>query len=192
MAITMSEPLVLRDHHWAVEDLDELPTDDGNRYEIIDGVLVVSGAPRMRHQRAVVRLWRILDDDGCVPGLEVFVAPLGVLLRFDTMMMPDVLVARVSDLTEGELPAPPVLAVEVLSPGSRTIDLEMKFKRFERAGTPSCWVIDPDEIPGKAQLMAWDLDADGHYQRVGDVRGGEAFESDLPYPVRVVPADLVR
>jgi Uma2 family endonuclease len=191
MAITMSEPLVLRDRHWAVEDLDELPTDDGNRYEIIDGVLVVSGAPRMRHQRAAKRLAWILEAD-CPPALEVFIAPFGVLLRFDTMMMPDVLVARVADLTEGELPVPPVLAVEVLSPGSRTIDLEMKFKRFERAGTPSYWVIDPDEHPGKARLMAWDLDGDGHYRRVGDVRGGEAFESDLPYPVRVVPADLVR
>ena len=58
MAITMSEPLVLRDRHWAVEDLDEMPTDDGNRYEIIDGVLVVSGAPRMRHRRAVGRPFR--------------------------------------------------------------------------------------------------------------------------------------
>jgi hypothetical protein len=47
MAITMSEPLVLRDRHWTVEDLADLPTDDGNRYEIIDGVLVLSGALRM-------------------------------------------------------------------------------------------------------------------------------------------------
>jgi Uma2 family endonuclease len=191
MAITMSEPLVLHDHHWAVDDLDELPTNDGNRYEIIDGVLVVSGAPRMRHQRAVKRLSRVLDDS-CPADLEVFIAPFGVVLRFDTMMMPDVLVARIADLTEGELPAPPVLAVEVLSPGSRTIDMEMKFKRFERAETPSYWVLDPDEDPAKARLIAWDLDADGHYQRIGDVRGGDAFSAELPYPVRVSPADLVR
>ncbi|HEY1487868.1 MAG TPA: Uma2 family endonuclease [Micromonosporaceae bacterium] len=187
----MSEPLVLRDRRWSVDDLDELPTDDGNRYEIIDGVLVVSGAPRMRHQRAVGRLYRLLGD-ACPAELEVFVAPFGVLLRFDTMIMPDILVARVDDLTEGELPAPPVLAVEVLSPGSRTIDLEMKFKRFERAGTPSYWVVDPDESPAKARLIAWDLDAAGRYQRVGEVLGDEAFEAKLPYRVRVAPADLVR
>jgi Uma2 family endonuclease len=191
MAITMSEPLVLRDRHWAVEDLAELPTDDGNRYEIIDGVLVVSGAPRMRHQRAVGRLYRLLGD-ACPSALEVFVAPFGVVLRFDTMIMPDVLVARIADLTEGELPASPMLAVEVLSPGSRIIDLEMKFKRFERAGTPSYWVVDPDEDPKKARLIAWDLDDSGVYQRVADVEGADAFAAALPYPVRVVPADLVR
>lgn len=191
MAITMSEPLVLRDRHWTVDDLADLPTEDGNRYEIIDGVLVVSGAPRMRHSRAVFRLAKIIDQV-CPDGLEVFVAPFGVVLRFDTMMMPDVLVARVADLTEGELPAPPVLAVEVLSPGSRTIDLEMKFKRFERAGVPSYWVVDPAEDPAKARLIAWDLDDAGVYRQVADIGGAETFAAMLPYPVRIVPGDLVR
>ena len=55
MSIVMSEPLVLRNRHWSVDDLEELPMDDGHRYEIIDGVLVVSGSPRMRHQRAAFR-----------------------------------------------------------------------------------------------------------------------------------------
>jgi Uma2 family endonuclease len=189
MAITMSEPLVLRDRHWAVEDLADLPTDDGNRYEIIDGVLVVSGAPRMRHQRAAFRIAKLLDT-ACPAGLEVFIAPFGVLLRFDTVL-PDVLVARVADLTEGEVPAPPVLAVQILSPGSRTIDLEMKFKRLERAGAPSYWLVDPEEDPAKARLIAWDLDANGRYREVADVRGEARFDASLPYAVSVVPADLV-
>jgi Uma2 family endonuclease len=191
MSIVMSEPLVLRNRRWSVDDLEELPTDDDSRYEIIDGVLVVSGSPRMRHQRAAFRLARLLDDV-CYPGLEVFIAPLAVLLRFDTVMQPDVLVARIEDLTEVELPAPPMLAVEVSSPGSGFVDLDLKFNRLQRAGCPSYWVIDPADDPAKARVQAWDLDRAGIYQPAGDVVGDAEFLAVKPFPVRVVPAELVR
>jgi Uma2 family endonuclease len=128
--------------------------------------------------------------DACPSGLEVFVAPFAVLLANDTVLQPDVLVARVAELTEGELPAPPVLAVEVLSPGSHTVDLEMKFERLERAGTPHYWVVDPSEDPGKARLLAFTL-VDGAYRQVAEVTGDEAFDAPEPLPVRVVPARLV-
>jgi Uma2 family endonuclease len=189
MSVVMSEPLVLRDRHYTVDDLDDVREDNFHRYEIIDGVLVVSGAPRVRHQRAVGRIYQLLAA-ACPAGLEAFVAPLAVLLAHDTMMQPDVLVARVADLTEGELPVPPVLAVEVLSPGSRTIDLRMKYERHERAGTPHYWVVDPNEDPSKAQLHAFTL-TDGAYRQVADVTGDEAFETTAPVTVRVVPARLV-
>jgi Uma2 family endonuclease len=185
----MSEPLVLRDRHYTVDDLDDVREDNFHRYEIIDGVLVVSGSPRMRHQRAAFRLARLLDD-ACPPGLEVFMAPFAVLLAHDTMMQPDVLVARVTDLTEGELPAPPVLAVEVLSPGSRTIDLRMKYERHERAGTPHYWVVDPNADPAKAQLLAFTL-VDGSYRQIAEVTGEEEFRATAPAPVRIMPARLV-
>src|SRR5262245_47427278 len=149
MSLVMSEPQVLRHRHYTVDDLVGVSEDDPHRYEIIDGVLVVSGSPRMRHQRAVGRMYSFLDA-ACPSGLEVFVAPFAVLLAQDTLLQPDVLVARVADLTEGELPAPPVLAVEMLSPGSKKIDLELKFDRLERAGTPHYWVVDPTEDPAQA------------------------------------------
>jgi Uma2 family endonuclease len=185
----MSEPLVVRDRHYTVDDLDDVREDHVHRYEIIDGVLVVSGSPRMRHQRAVGRIYQLLTA-ACPPGLEAFVAPFAVLLAHDTMMQPDVLVARVADLTEGELPAPPVLAVEVLSPGSRTIDLRMKFDRHERAGTPHYWVVDPNEDPAKAQLIAFTL-VDGAYRQIGEVTGDETFRSPAPFSIAIVPARLV-
>ncbi len=59
---------------WTVDDLDRLP-DDGLRYELLDGILLVSPAPTRRHQRAVWQLGLLLQAP-CPPELEVLVAPL--------------------------------------------------------------------------------------------------------------------
>jgi Uma2 family endonuclease len=191
MASAMAaEPLILRNRRYTADDFDELPHGDGNRYEIVDGALVVTGSPGMRHQRAVTRL-AILLSAQCPSELEVFVAPFAVVLSPDTVMQPDVLVARVEDLLETELPAPPVLAVEVLSPSTRMIDLNLKSGRFARGGTPSYWVVDPAQEPEKALLTVWSL-VDGAYEQVAEVVGEEAFNVSAPYPLRVVPAALVR
>ncbi|MGH3900000.1 MAG: Uma2 family endonuclease [Pseudonocardiaceae bacterium] len=77
-------------------------------------------------------------------------------------MQPDVLVARFDELTDKNLLAAPVLAVEVLSPSGRLIDLNLKRAHYQRMGTPSYWVLDPD-VP---DLLVLELDADGRYQEV--------------------------
>ncbi|MDN5791139.1 MAG: Uma2 family endonuclease, partial [Micrococcales bacterium] len=111
-SLPQSRPLTWRD----LEDR----TDDGHRYEIIDGALVVTPSPTPVHQRAAFRLAVLLD--GVCPGhLEILVAPLDVRLGEDTVLQPDVLVARRRDLTDRDLPAAPVLAIEVLSPSTRLI-----------------------------------------------------------------------
>ncbi len=165
-------------------DLEGMP-DDGHRYELLDGTLLVTPAPSMGHQRAVLRLARLLMD-ACPADLEVFVAPFAVALAEDTELQPDVLVACQSELTQRELPAAPRLAVEVLSPSTRLIDLNLKKARFEVAGTPAYWVIDPLD----ARLRAWEL-RDRVYVEVADVSGGTAFEASAPFPVTVVPESLV-
>jgi Uma2 family endonuclease len=167
------------------DDLDRMP-DDGHRYELLDGSLLVSPAPRLRHQRAVFRLARLLDD-ACPSDLEIVVAPFDVVLGADTVLLPDLLVARHSDLTERALSGTPLLAVEVLSPSTRRIDLTVKRDRFRAAGTPSYWVVDPDE----PSLTAWELAADGAYVEVTRVTGGETARLTRPFDVRVTPSALV-
>jgi Uma2 family endonuclease len=165
-------------------DLEAMP-DDGHRYELVDGALVVTPAPSVRHQRLAFRLARILDD-ACPDTLMLLMAPFAVLLAEDTELQPDVLVARRTDLTERNLPAAPVLAVEVLSPNTRLIDLNLKRARFEMAGCPSFWVVDPDAL----ELTAWEL-LNGAYVQVAHVVGEEPFRASRPFPVTVVPADLL-
>lgn len=166
-------------------DLAGVP-DDGHRYELVDGTLVVTPAPSTRHQRAVARLLRTLMD--AVPtDLEVLAAPYDVRLADDTVLQPDVLVCRRADLTEQYLPTAPLLAVEVLSPSTRLVDLSLKHGRYEAAGCPSYWVVDPDE----PSLRAWEL-RDGTYVEVAVAVGSEELSMTLPAPMMLVPDDLVR
>ncbi|MGH3727598.1 MAG: Uma2 family endonuclease [Micromonosporaceae bacterium] len=124
-----------------MRDLAKMP-DDGRRYELIDGTLVVSPAPGTRHQKIVLRLGAALDAT-CPEAFEVLVAPYSVQPADTTELQPDVLVGRAEDFTEKLLPTAPVLAVEVLSPSTALNDLNNKKAVYERLGVPAYWVIEP-------------------------------------------------
>jgi Uma2 family endonuclease len=104
-------------------------------------------------------------------------------------VQPDVLVARYADLTEDDLPRAPVLAVEVISPTSRLRDAHLKKAVYARLGPASFWLVDPAR--DKPTLTVFEL-AGGAYREVACVAGDEAWTAAQPFPVRVVPADLVR
>ncbi|TSD53677.1 Uma2 family endonuclease [Aeromicrobium piscarium] len=166
------------------EDLDAMP-DDGHRYELIDGVLLVSPAPRPVHQRVLRELLfaldRVMPEDH-----EVLFAPLDVVLAEDTVIQPDLLVAPRAAFTERDLPAAPLLAVEVLSPSTRNIDLLLKKERLQRAGCAHYWVVDPD-VPS---VTAWTL-IDGEYAEVARAAGAERFEVVEPLALSLVPSELI-
>jgi Uma2 family endonuclease len=98
-------------------DLDAMP-EDGRRYELIDGVIIVTPSPVTRHQDIVLSLGAFLRA-GSPQDLKVLIAPFDVALSERTVLEPDILVARRSDVTLKDLPTAPVLAVEVLSPSTR-------------------------------------------------------------------------
>ena len=170
---------------YTVADLEAMP-DDGRRYELIDGELFVSPAPGSNHQAIVAALTTQLYQTR-PPGTVVFPAPYGVRVSVKTEVQPDVLVARLEDLTEKFLPVAPLLAVEVLSPSTAPNDTLRKRDAYQRMGTPSYWIIDPD-VP---RLMVLELDEHGQYQLVADVKGDDAFDAERPFPVRVVPNELL-
>jgi Uma2 family endonuclease len=175
---------------FTVEELERMP-DDGRRYELLDGVLLVSPAPGVWHQEVVGSLYRLLYD-ACPPELHVVIAPFEWRGSRRTALQPDVLVARRGDLFAVEdgkfLAEPPVLAVEVLSPSTRRIDRLSKLSAYEEAGVPSYWLVDPD--PETPSLHALDL-VDGHYVEVGCPSSEQTWQAQRPYPVSVRPADLV-
>lgn len=167
-----------------VADLDTMP-DDGHRYELIDGMLLVSPAPRERHQEVLGNLYVLLKST-CPAHLKVLLAPFAVALADDTEVQPDILAAPRSQFTDTELPGPPLLAIEVLSPSTRRVDLLLKRDRYQAAGIPSYWIVDPD-APAVTVL---ELVA-GTYQEVARAEGSQPFEVRQPFPLRIVAADLL-
>jgi len=134
--------------NWDRERWDELP-DDGNRYEIIDGVLYMSTAPSPFHQwisRQTQRLlYRQLDDLGL--GLT-FNAPVGLFMPGCDPVQPDLLVLRPDDqalILERRIETIPLLLVEILSPSNPQHDLITKRQAYARAGVPEYWTIRPQE-----------------------------------------------
>lgn len=166
------------------EDLDAMP-DDGHRYELIDGLLIVTPAPSLRHQDAVLNLAIALKSAAPEP-LKVLVAPFDVALAGDTVMQPDVLLAPRADFTAKNLPTAPLLAVEVLSPSTRGYDLLLKKERMQRAGCAHYWVVDPQE----PSITAWSLSNDA-YVETAHAAGDETFEVQEPLRVGFTPASLV-
>ena len=96
------------------------------------------------------------------------------------------LVARRTDVTPARLEGPPLLAVEVLSPSTRHIDLGSKRLVYEAAEVPAYWLVDP-EVPG---LTVLELDA-GRYVERATVTGDEPFHATFPFDVTVVPGRLL-
>jgi Uma2 family endonuclease len=172
-------------HPFTVDDLDRMP-DDGRRYELIDGVLVVSPAPIIAHQFVVMELSFLLRQE-CPEGLYVLPGP-GMMVNVQTELVPDVAVVRKQDLGGRTLTGPPLLAVEVQSPSTRLFDLNQKKSVYEKFGVPSYWIVVPD--PEQPQLTAFELRG-SRYVEAAHVTDDQVFRSRKPFPVEVVPARLV-
>lgn len=79
----------------------------------------------------------------CPDDLYVIAALFAVRTDLPNEVQPDVLVVRFDELTDTDLPTAPVMAVELLSPSGRQIDLNLKRAAYERMGAPSYWYSIP-------------------------------------------------
>lgn len=181
---------VLDDRVWTREERDALPA-DGSRYELIDGALVVTPSPHWRHQDVVGELYVALRS-ACPADLLVYVAPMDVNLAVDSVLEPDLLVVRPEQRGRTHLEGAPLLAVEVLSPSTQVIDRNLKLRRYEAAGTPSYWLVDPGDDDTQPGIAAYELDAEGRYRLVAEVSGDETWAATRPFAVTIRPAALRR
>ena len=115
--------------YWTVDDVHALP-DDGNRYEVIDGELFVTPAPRWRHQEAGGELYSLIREYLKRERVgHAFVAPADVIFAATRLVQPDVFV---TPLVNGRRPDIPVDALVWHPEGAstpQTIDLPAYFER---------------------------------------------------------------
>ena len=170
------------EHRWSPAEVEALP-DDGNRYECIDGTLVVTPAPTPMHQDVLRRLYNALgpyvDEQ---PVGQLYWSPADVRLDGDTLVQPDLFVCvprvpmqRIRQWSDiGGLR----LAIEVLSPSTAKWGRGLKRVFFQRASAEEYWIVDPD-----ARLVERWRPADQRPEIVRDVLRWSPWQALAPLEI---------
>jgi len=156
---------------------DYMATSDTERYELIEGELLVPPSPTPEHQQIVGELFAFLREFIQNNKLgRIFTAPLDVFLSEHNVLQPDILFIsneRMSILTDRVRGAPD-LAIEVLSPGSEARDRTLKATVYARYGVREYWLVDP--VTRSVEVLV--LGPSG-FQRFQLFHGGEELVSPL-------------
>lgn len=165
--------------HWTYKHYAAFP-EDGQRYEIVEGVLYMTPAPSIAHQRAAQKLFKRLSSSVEDADLgEVFIAPVDVELAPNVVVQPDIIVvlkANLEKITPTHIIGSPDLVVEVSSPRTVGYDRRVKQDAYARAGIQEYWIADP-----AAQTVEVLLLESGEYYSLG------VFSGQMPLSSRVVP-----
>ena len=168
---------------YTLQDLDSFP-DDGNRYELLDGVLLVTPAPAAVHQLVASRIQTRLAVALDLPGHAHVVGPGAVVRKPKTQLQPDILVypARFTPRTDWPAITEHWLAVEVISRSSRIYDREFKRDAYFALGVQQVWLVDWRE-----ELVEVSR-APGRFRRVRDVLTWRVLQSSVT--VRIALDDV--
>ncbi|WP_063810580.1 Uma2 family endonuclease [Kibdelosporangium phytohabitans] len=176
-------------HLLSLADWDALPEDNTHRYELAEGILQVSPRPVPNHQWAVMQLAfqvgpQLQADLGVLSDVEVVIVGGSPA----TVRAPDLVVVRTAAAKASPARFAPddvLLAVEVISPGSRRTDRVTKFNEYAEAGIPDYWIID---LSAPVSVTAFQL-IDGNYEL--NAGTDDVLSVTTPVPLTVKVRDLL-
>ncbi|MBI4530492.1 MAG: Uma2 family endonuclease [Candidatus Latescibacteria bacterium] len=164
--------------HWTYEDYRRLP-DDGYRYEVIDGVLLMSPPPTPRHQDVCGELafaMRVFVRHRQLG--KVYEAPIEVVLPgIAAPVQPDIFfisTERLGIVGRTRIEEAPDLVVEILSPGNWLADRREKFRAYEMARVQEYWIVDPKQRTIEVYVLQ-----EENYALAGRYGPGEVAQSEL-------------
>lgn len=179
------------DRPLTIDDLDALPENDGWRYELWDGVLIMSPRPKVWHQLLSGRLLQIIARQ-LPPG---WVVVTEVLIRFGSSsrgLVPDLVVIRAGTVgieDKSVVPAEVGIAIEVESPSTRLYDRGDKPARYAAGGIPVYLRVEVGKL-GAPTLVVHDL-RDGGYVETRRTQAGQgAVTIAKPGPITIDAAEL--
>lgn len=190
----MSVALVEHTGPWTPDDVEALPdAGDHTRFEVYEGgVLVVSPAPGVAHQRASYWLHQALAQAAVAAGADVEVLEaVNVAIPGNKLLVPDVVVvaANAIDETTTRIPSEAVLAVvEVVSPSTVSIDRAIKPAMYAEAGIPIYWRVELQDTP---RIVVSSLSR-GRYLTKSTATAGSRSRITKPFAVEIDPANLIR
>ncbi|MEU6408522.1 Uma2 family endonuclease [Microbispora sp. NPDC046933] len=172
--------------------------DDGSRYELIDGSLIVSPAPLPMHQWIGDNLRAALQE--AAPRDLVVITATGLLLDGRPGVIPDVMAVERQPIREGASVVRPEwvrLVVEIVSRSTTMTDRVVKPAKYAEAGIPCFWRVETHPFRGQAAdrlpvVLTHRLDENGQYQLTHRVGAGEAVAVAEPFKVTVDPEALAR
>ena len=172
--------------HWTYDSYATLP-DDGQHYEIVDGVLYnMAPAPTIPHQDAAGWFFYYLTVHVRIPGLgHVYMGPADVEIAFDTVVQPDVFVLlnnNAAKITQARIIGAPDLAIEISSPSTAIHDRPRKYVAYAHAGVEEYWIADP-----KAHTVELLRLENGAYYSLGVFSGSQTLPTQIvpDFPVQV-------
>jgi Uma2 family endonuclease len=144
--LPVDHPSGISGARWTVDDYLAMP-EDGHRYELLEGTLYMTPAPRVPHQETLgeIHHWLKLRLAGNPPRAKTLVAPVDVFLAPDTVVQPDLLVItpdRLDLLKIDGFHGAPSLVIEIASPGTATYDRHDKLQAYAKAGVAEYWLVD--------------------------------------------------
>jgi Uma2 family endonuclease len=164
---------------WTYSDYAALP-DDGQRYEIVNGVLVMAPAPSPEHQSITVRLSHYLFVHVELAGRgHVLTAPIDVELGPKNVFQPDIVVilnAHLDKVAEKKIIGAPDLVVEVASPSTAVFDRLIKYEKYAHAGIAEYWIAKPATRTVEVLVL-----------EAGEYRSLGIFNGQATLPSRTVP-----
>lgn len=171
--------------NWTYDDYAALP-DDGKKYEIVEGVLLMAPAPTGPHQDVIGEIFSYLRTYVKLTGRGlVRFAPFTVQLSPGNVFQPDVFVVlneHLHRVQEKKMLGAPDLVVEVASPSTATYDRLNKYDKYARAGVPEYWIIKIEERTVEVMVLE-----NGQYRSLGIFQGEQTLPSSIvpDLPVRV-------
>ena len=168
MPVIAQRPMTARDY-FAMPDTEE-------RYELIEGRLVLMPSPTLDHQDIVLEIAVAFREHQRHHGGRVVIAPADVELSFKTVFQPDVFYIAPGGIADARdhVTGAPDLVVEVSSPGTKTYDTREKLPLYALHGVREAWIVDP-----KRKTVTVHSAEGGRFVRAETVAFGEAIPSKV-------------
>jgi Uma2 family endonuclease len=158
---------------------EQLPN-DGNRYEVIDGVLYMTTVPSSFHQWVSKLIFVTLYQQLEITGIcYIHYAPFGVFMPGCDPVQPDIFAVRSEDayvFRDKHVYGIPALIVEILLPSNSFQDTQIKRDAYARAGVPEYWIADPR----RREVITYSVPNDGVFQQQTFAESDELVSPTLP------------
>jgi Uma2 family endonuclease len=162
---------------WTYDDYAALP-DDGNRYEIVNGVLVMAPSPTPEHQSIAVRIAYYMFPHIELAGIgRLFTAPIDVDLGPKSVYQPDLVIVlntHLDRVAEKKITGAPDLVIEVASPSTAAYDRLTKYEKYAHAGITEYWIVKPTSHTVEVLVLEGE-----EYRSLGIFRGEQTVLSRI-------------